>query len=151
MVAIDTDVLLLAYAFHRDERSADNARFLERVQAHQPAVTIYSVMELLGQLSFNLAPARLRTWPSWLQDRYGLTVLYPLAVGVDAETFFVAEIVDCRCRGTMEARMPFLDALIMNLIETAPDITAFVTWNACRFRGKTPLPVLTPAQYVAAA
>ena len=149
MVAIDTDVLLLAYAFHRDERSADNARFLERVQVHQPAVTIYSVMELLGQLSFNLAPAWLRTWPSWLQDRYGLTVLYPLAAGVDAETFFASEIVD-RPLQKMEARMPFLDALIMNMVEAAPDITAFVTWNALHFRGKTPLPVLTPAQYVAA-
>ena len=150
MVAIDTDVLLLAYAFHRDERSADNARFLEIVQGRQPAVTIYSVMELLGQLSFNLAPARLRTWPSWLQDRYGLTVLYPLAVGVDAETFFVAEIVE-RPLQKMEARMPFLDALIMNLVEAAPDITAFVTWNERHFRGKTPLPVLTPAQFIAAA
>ena len=75
MVAIDTDVLLLTYAFQRDERSADNARFLHIVQMYQPAVAIYSVMELLGQLSFNLAPARLRTWQSWLQDR--LSVLTP--------------------------------------------------------------------------
>ena len=99
-------------------------------------------------LQFNLAPARLRTWPSWLQDRYGLTVLYPLAEGSAADPFFVAEIVE-RPLQKMEQRMPFLDALIMNLVEVAPDIEAFVTWNARHFHGKTPLPVLTPAQYLA--
>jgi len=54
MIIIDTDVLLLAFAFHRDERQSDNDRFLQWVQNDKPATTIYNVMELLGHLSFNL-------------------------------------------------------------------------------------------------
>ena len=54
MVVINTDVLVLAYAFHRDSRQAASAQFLSIVQAHDPAATIYSVMELLGKLSSNL-------------------------------------------------------------------------------------------------
>ena len=62
MVALDTDVLLLAYAFHNDERQADNSRLLALAQERQPVVAIYTVMELLGQLSFNLPPERLQQW-----------------------------------------------------------------------------------------
>lgn len=53
MVVIDTDVLLLAFAFQADKRQASNTRFLTRVRPAQPAITIYNLMELLGQLSFN--------------------------------------------------------------------------------------------------
>jgi hypothetical protein len=45
MVAIDTDVLLLAYAFHRDARQAANTNFLESARTQTPVVAIYSVME----------------------------------------------------------------------------------------------------------
>ena len=69
MVTIDTDVLTLAYAFRRDSRQAANAQFLTVVQADGPATTIYTVMELLGKLSFNLSGERLAQWPSWLQAR----------------------------------------------------------------------------------
>ena len=147
MVALDTDVLLLAFAFHRDERQADNARCLALVQEHAPVVTIYSVMELLGQLSFNLPSARLRQWPSWLQDRYGLTIVYPPFAEMDAASFFTAEFVE-RPLDKMQQRMPFGDALILNLLETVPGLEDFVTWNTRHFTGKTPLLVVTPAQYI---
>lgn len=55
MVAIDTDVLLLAFAFHRDQRQMANTAFLAAIQTEDAVVAIYSVMELLGQLSFNLS------------------------------------------------------------------------------------------------
>ena len=35
---------------------------LDLAQERQPVVTIYSVMELLGQLSFNLSEGRLQQW-----------------------------------------------------------------------------------------
>jgi hypothetical protein len=40
--------------------------------------------------------------------------------------------------------MPFLGALSLNLAEEAPGVTAFVTWNARHYQGKTPVTVLTP-------
>lgn len=150
MVALDTDVLLLTFAYHRDERQTDNARCLALAQERTPVVTIYSVMELLGQLSFNLPPARLRQWPSWLQNRYGLTIVYPPTEGVDAAAFFAAVFVE-RPLNKMQQRMPFLDTLILNLVEAVPGLEFFVTWNARHFTGKTSLLVLTPAQYIARA
>lgn len=148
MVAIDTDVLTLAYAFHRDPRQAANAQFLTEVRADDPATTIYSVMELLGKLSFNLSGERLAQWPLWLQDRYQLTILYPSTTGLTAETFFHREFVD-RPFGRMQRfRMAFLDSLILNLAENALEVQVFVTWNARHYRDKTPLTVLTPAEYL---
>lgn len=70
MVAIDTDVLVLAFAFHHDPRQEINRSFLAAVRPQTPLVAIYSVMELLGQLSFNLSSERLAQWQSWLQDHY---------------------------------------------------------------------------------
>lgn len=58
MVAIDTDVILLAFAFHQDPRQPVNTAFLNRVQSAQPVITIFNLMEILGQLSFNLSPTR---------------------------------------------------------------------------------------------
>lgn len=148
MVAIDTDVLVLAFAFHRDPRQADNARFLREVQAHEPTVTIYGVMELLGKLSFNLSTEQLAQWPSWLRDRYSLTILFPRTSGVDADSFFKREFVDRPFAKMEKHGMPFLDSLILNLVEEASAVDAFVTWNARHFQGKTSLTVLTPTEYL---
>jgi hypothetical protein len=148
MVVIDTDVLMLAYAFHRDHRHTANAQFLSMAQARDPAATIYTVMELLGKLSFNLSAERLAQWPSWLQDRYGLSILYPGTAGLDAERFFRREFID-RPFGRMQRyQMPFLDSLILNLAEEAPGVEVLVTWNARHYQGKSSLAVLTPAEYL---
>jgi len=45
--------------------------------------------------------------------------------------------------------LPFLDALILGLVERAAGVDVFVTWNARHFRGKTALPVLTPEEFLA--
>lgn len=149
MVAIDTDVLLLAFAFRRDPRQEANMHFLQTVRARSPLVAICSVMELLGRLSFNLSAERLAQWPVWLQDYYNLTVLYPAAGDEGAAAFFQQELVERPLDRMRQHPIPFLDALIVLLIEQAPDVEAFVTWNARHFRNKTVLPVLTPAEYLA--
>jgi lipid-A-disaccharide synthase-like uncharacterized protein len=53
VVIIDSDVLLLAFAFQNDNRQTVNQTFLETIQTARPATTVYNVMEVLGQLSFN--------------------------------------------------------------------------------------------------
>ncbi len=149
MVALDTDVLVLAFAFHHDPRQETNARFLELIRERVPVVAIYSVMELLGQLSFNLSPERLVQWPSWLQDHYGLTLLYPEPGDEAGAVFWQREMVDRPLTRMRRHPMPFLDALILDLVERAQNVEAFVTWNARHFRGKMVLAVLTPAEYLA--
>lgn len=148
MVAIDTDVLALAYAFHRDTRQAPNADFLAAVRRQSPMVTIYSIMELLGQLSFNLSSDRLAQWPFWLQDRHGLGVIFPETTGRTAEYFFQEEFVDRPLSRMRRFGVPFLDGIILELVERTSGVSTFVTWSARHHRGKTHLEVLTPVEYL---
>jgi hypothetical protein len=148
MVVIDTDVLTLAYAFHRDSRQEANLRFLSAVRALQPAVTVYTLMELLGKLSFNLSAERLAQWPIWLQARHALNILYPSTTGLAADTFFRREFIDRPFEKMQSYQMPFLDSLILGLAEGAPGVECFVTWNARHYQGKTTLAVLTPVAYL---
>lgn len=149
MVVVDTDVLLLAFAFQRDERQAANTAFLDKIQSESPAITIYSLMEILGQMSFNLSAEKLAAWQSWLVDAYHLTVIWP--VDPDSPTSglsFKAEIFERPFERMRAQRAAFMDTLILNLAERAPGVDGFVTWNARHFRGKSSLLVLTPQEYL---
>jgi len=86
---------LIEFAFHTDTRQAVNAKFLQRVQPAQPAITVYNLMELLGQLSFNLAPTKLDNWREWLIEVCNLNVLAPVSLDDPTATvYFKREIVD---------------------------------------------------------
>ena len=150
MVVIDTDVFLIAFAFHTDIRHADNAKFLEQVKKAQPAITVYNLMELLGQMSFNLSAARLDDWRTWLLSTYELKVIAPVDIDDPKATiFFKSEIIDQPFAKMRSHRMAFMDALSINLAEQMPGVTSFVTWNARHFRDKSTLQILTPAEYLA--
>ena len=149
MIVIDSDVLLLAYAYPNDERQKVNQKFLEAVQTAQPATTIYNVMEILGQLSFNLSADQLDGWREWLVNAYSLTVIWD----VDSKEQVVPEnwreiIYERPFQKMQSVRMAFMDALILSSAERAPDVECFVTWNAKHFKGKTSLTVLTPDEYL---
>ena len=149
MVVIDTDVLLLAFAFHQDSRQPANNTFLQEVQTAQPAITVYNLMEILGQLSFNLAPERLEVWQTWLVNAYQLVVIWPADPDSDAgAASFREEIFERPFARMRMFKMPFVDALILNLAERTPVVDHFVTWNARHFREKTSLRVLTPEEYL---
>jgi hypothetical protein len=149
VVVIDTDVLLLEMAYQRDKRSAVNAAFLSRVVKADAATTIYNLMELLGQLSFNLAPARLDAWQTWLIDAYQLTVIWPIDPSDPAASaFFRVEMFERPFARMRAHRMAFMDALILNLAERTPHVECFVTWNAKHFKSKSTLHVYTPEEYV---
>jgi hypothetical protein len=148
MVIVDSDVWLIELRYPRDERQAVNARFLNTVRDAVPAITIYTLMEVLGQLSFNLPADRLAQWESWLQRRHNLTIVWPNPAGLDARSFFASEIYQRPFARMQANRMSFMDALALQLAEATPAIRALVTWNARRFRDKTHLPVLTPAEYL---
>ncbi len=151
MVGIDSDVVLIEMRYGRDERHAVNAQFLHAVRAAAPAITIYTLMEVLGQLSFNLSPNKLAEWPTWLARQYRFAILWPNPGDLNAHGFMLQEIYQ-RPMARMQAhRMGFTDALTIEVAERTPDVHAFITWNARHFRDKTRLPVLTPAEYLAGA
>ena len=148
MVGIDSDVILIEMRYGRDARHAVNAQFLRAVRAAAPAITIYTLMEVLGQLSFNLSPNKLAEWQTWLVRQYRFAVLWPNPGALDAYGFMLQEIYQ-RPMARMQAhRMGFADSLAIEVAERTPDVRAFVTWNARHFANKTRLPMLTPAQYL---
>jgi hypothetical protein len=150
MVIIDSDILLLAFAFQNDSRQPVNQAFLEAVQTAQPATTIYNVMEVLGQLSFNLSTENLEKWQSWLVDAYQLTVIWAMEPDEKAGIGTFREVIYERPFDKMRKQpMAFMDALILTLAERAPDVDCFVTWNAKHFKGKSALTILTPEDYLA--
>lgn len=148
MIIIDSDVLLLAFAFSRDERQPVNRQFLAMTTPR--GATIYSVMEVLGKLSFNISPGRLQQWTAWLQDAYRLNILYPLVDGQEAMRCLQREFVENPLH-MMTQRMSYLDALIMQLVAATPGVEMFVTWNAHHFASKSPVRVMTPAEVLAAS
>lgn len=150
MVVIDSDVFVLAFSYPNDDRQKANQEFLEVVQTAQPATTIYNVMEVLGQLSFNLSAEYLADWQNWFINAYNLNVIWNTnsKEQIDPETWH--EIIYERPFQKMQTvRMAFMDALILSLAEHTPDVEYFVTWNAKHFKGKTTLTVLTPEEYLA--
>lgn len=149
MVAIDSDVFLIAHRYVRDVRAELNARFLANVKPAAPALTIYNLMEILGVLSFNLSAGQMRAWPDWLKARHGLAILWPELNYISQHLFFEQVIYHLPLARMTTRPTAFLDALVMEVIERTPDVRAFVTWNARHFAGRTHLPVLTPAEYLA--
>lgn len=150
MVLVDTDILLIDFRYHRDRRFGVNSAFLSSVQAQEPGITVYNLMEFLGQMSFGTSPAKLVKWDLWLRDEYGLRVIWPVAGGRDADRFFHEEIYDQPFSKMLGAGrgMAFNDALIIGLAERTPGINTIVTWNARHFVTETTLKVKTPEQYV---
>ncbi len=149
MVVIDSDVFIIHYRYRRDARFDDNAHFLQVVLEASPAITIYTLMEVLGQLSFNLSAEVLSHWPEWLRGAHGLNVLWPQADDMSADEFFGRQIYDLPFARMLAFRIPFADALMLQVAEHIPQVRTIVTWNARHFRSKTLLPVLTPVEYLA--
>ena len=149
MVILDTDVILLAFAFQRDSRQPVNTAFLAQAQSKGIAITIYSLMEILGQLSFNLSADKLKAWQSWLVDAYSLTVIWPVdPENATASISFRTEIFERPLERMLTKRAAFMDALILNLAERTPGAEMFVTWNARHFKEKSALKVLTPQEFL---
>ena len=149
MVVIDTDILMLAFAFQNDPRQVDNALFLTQVRSAQPTITVYNLMEILGKLSFNLAPRRLDAWKTWLIDAYQLVVIWPIDPEISEDGFSFKDEIFTRPFARMRThRIPFMDALILDLAERTPGVDQFVTWNARHFEMKSSLKVLTPTEYL---
>ena len=150
MVVIDTDVLMLAFTFHNDKRQATNAAFLEKVKSAEPAITVYNLMEILGQLSFNLSPTQLDDWQTWLMEVYNLSIVTPVSLEDPLATvYFKLEMFDRPYAKMRAERMAFMDALVLSLAERHAGVECFVTWNARHFKGKSPLSVFTPEEYLA--
>ena len=149
MVIIDTDILLIEFRYLRDENYLINKRFLSIIHATGGATTIYTLMEFLGQVSFNINPSELTKWRSWLRDAYNLVIIWPEVQGLDADNFLHSLIYEHPFERMRRKPIPFVDALILDLAEQVEETEALVTWNTKHFEGNTSLTIKTPKEFLA--
>lgn len=129
-VFVDSDVVVLAFAFERDKRH----RICEKIvtQTHpQLHITFWNFLEVLGVLSHNLPAERVEYFGARLN---GL-------LSVDGE-WPGREVV----YGNVLKKMRASDALVLSVLE-GEKADIFVTWNVKDFAGRTSVKALTPDDF----
>ena len=149
MVIIDTDILIMEFRYQRDTKYPINKQFLSIIRATGGAITVYTLMEFLGNMSFNMNRSKLTRWRSWLRDAYNLAIIWPEAQGIDADSFTYSLIFEHPFKRMCRSPVAFVDSLILELAEQVEEAETLVTWNAKHFVGKTSLTVKTPEEHLA--
>lgn len=143
---LDTDVLLLDKGYAGDRRQPVNRRFLAVVKATDPprGVTAQVLLEVVGGRSFNTPVADIPGLPAEVVKEYGLKVFPDPAAVPEYAACTVDEVVT-----QMVTQMALGDAVTaVQIARYAPPGAIFVTWNARHFRGKMPVPVMTPEEWL---
>ena len=149
MVIIDTDILVIEFRHQHDERYPINNQFLSAIRTTGGATTVYTLMEFLGKMSFNINPSELVKWRSWLRDAYNLVIIWPEVQSLDADNFLHSLIYEHPFERMSRKPIPFVDALILDLAEQLEETEALVTWNTKHFEGNTFLTIKTPKEFLA--
>lgn len=147
MILIDSDVYAIHLMYLRDVRFSLNQDFLNWVQPIPKSTTIFNLLEICGKASFNLSLAGLQKLYRDFDKNYRVRVLFPKTQGLSGEEFLQRVLIQ-RSLHKIFTRMALLDALILSTAEDYPELDTLISWNARHFRGKTPLTVLTPAEYL---
>ncbi len=146
MIAIDTDVLAVYHLFHNDPRYEATKNLFIKLNEQPKAVTIFNILELCGILA---SANRLKDSKT-LFDRYleaeDTIVLFPPLIGDSVKDFWTTLVSECFSRIQKGLRLG--DAVILWTLETNQDIESFITWNTKHFKEKTPIKILTPAEFV---
>ena len=145
MILVDANVFVLDLRYARDRLYQSNRAFLDALAASgNGAVTLYTLLEVAGILSFNLNPRQLRELVVHFPRRYGVAVLPPADLSMDLPMAGVGAIL-----ARMEKRCSMGDALAMEAAErVAGPGAVYVTWDADHFTGRTTLHVQTPAEWL---
>ena len=147
MILVDANVFVMDLRYERDRAFGDNRAFLDALaQSGQGGVTLYTLLEVAGVLSFNLNPRQLRELTVHFPRRYHVAVLPPLDLAAEVPTASVGAVL-----ARMAGRCGLGDALTAELVERlAPPDSCFVTWDVEHFRGRTTLAVQSPNEWLAA-
>lgn len=147
MILLDTNIFVIDRFFPRDARYSVNRQFVDKLPELDAGFSLFSLFELCGISSFNLAPEELKQWSYYFDELYHVDVVEP--IGLEAPSAsrwfrqFSREMLDMLGR-----KMTWGDAVIL---KTAEDhfAEAIVTWNKKHFEERTDLPLFTPEEYLA--
>lgn len=146
MILVDSNVFVIDLRYPRDVNAQANRRFLDAMAGRaDAATTVVNVLEVAGILSFNLSPQQLRALVATFAVHYGMRVVPHLDTSLPLPAPAVGDLID-----RIAGKMAFGDALVLAAAEAAsPAISAFVSWDAGHFSGRTRLQVLTPVEWLA--
>ena len=148
MILLDADVLLIRLRFRQDPKAVENDRLLDLIRTGAVAAGVlqHTLLETVGMLSFNTASADIAGLYDAIPRRLNLTVI---PAPTPADLYAGLTVDDVRDR--IALKMSFGDAVAAaQVTRFVPAAAAFLTWNAKHFVGKLPVPVLTPAEWLAA-
>ena len=144
MIVIDTDVLAIYHLFTHDKRYGATKTFMESTSRQPRGTTLYNLMELAGIISSSGKAAAAKTIIETYARAADMKILYPLLPLKTPEHFWIeycAQIMEVMGRG-----LRYGDAKNLWFVESH-DCDTFVTWNAAHYHSRTPLQILTPAEY----
>jgi predicted nucleic acid-binding protein len=149
VVIIDTNILVIEFRHQHDERYPINNQFLSAIRTTGGATTVYTLMEFLGKMSFNMNRSKLTRWRSWLRDAYNLVIIWPEVQNLYTDNFLYSLIYEHPFERMRRKPIPFVDALILDLAEQLEETEALVTWNTKHFEGNTFLTIKIPKEFLA--
>ncbi len=144
-VFLDTNIFIIDLRYQRDPNYRINRAFLEKVRTDRNGKTsVVNLLELCGILSFNLNKRQLDNLFYYFPMRYSINVFPEDYLTLEAMQFGMRQLFEM-----ISKKLSFADALLLQHIESHfPRISAFITWDAGHFKGKSPLQVLTPEAYL---
>ncbi|CAG0952467.1 hypothetical protein METP2_00299 [Methanosarcinales archaeon] len=142
MIFIDTDIFVIERLFPNDERYIITNEFLNNDLVDK-CTSIFNLFELLGIASFNLNIAELKKLLKGFSEVYDIKILFPETSYESPDAFIEQLFHDVFEK--ISLKMSFSDALILSVAEENY-CSKFVTWNVKHFKGRTDIPVKTPAE-----
>jgi hypothetical protein len=147
VILLDSDVILIDLLYHRDPKRPANRAALARLAAGPEPVGVMTqvLYEVVGKLIFNRPLPNIPNLPS------AVVQAYQLYVGPDpAVVTAYAGVTNDDVMAEVGKKMSLGDAvLVAQIIKYAPSATCLISWNAKHFVKKLPVPVLTPADWLA--
>lgn len=146
MILLDADVVLIDCKYTTDTRRPVNRAALDRLRADGYALGMmaHATWEVVGVLSYGTPTAQIPRIPDALRTAYGLVIIPdPAAVPGYAGCSYHDILA------LMTTKMNLGDAVQAAQINTyLPTADLLLTWNVKHFRGRTPVPVLTPQEWL---
>ena len=146
MILFDSDILLLELRYPNDSRYSVNRQTIQQIQADGTprGVTLQTLLEVIGKLSFNLASFRIPQLPKFLTGLYRLTVFPTFQPSNDYAGCTIQELID-----QMTLKMALGDAVqAVEIARYASFVDCLLSWNAKHFQGKIAVPVQTPEDWL---
>lgn len=146
MIFLDSNIFIIDRFFPNDAVYPQNRVLIDRLPELEATLSIFTLLEICGAISFRLSPKELDSWLFQFSAVYHVTVLDPFDLESRSATDWFSKF-SSRLALKISRRMTFGDALLLKEAEDY-GAEALITWNTKDFAGRTNLRVVTPASFL---